>query len=233
MAAARATVASEADLEYLRTIDTGFVHDALMLLGLNGSTARLSPVSPFGDKHVAGPVATVKFVPSNGIEKPLAHAYEVMNRAGKGSVIVMDCQGYPGNFLGGNMARIGSRVGLEAVVIDGGFRDTQVVRAHGPPVFTTQGACVAAGGGYEPKSFPMLLSEEDVTVTCDGVRVSPGDIMVGDDDGVVFIPSGAFEEVMANVREVEELERQMADNIAEGRPIEELLEIAGLKERWA
>lgn len=50
---------------------------------------------------------------------------------------------------------------------------------------------------------------------------------------MVFIPSGAFEEVMANVREVEELERQMADNIAEGRPIEELLEIAGVKERWA
>ena len=124
-------------------------------------------------------------------------------------------------------------MGLEAVVIDGGFRDTQVVRAHGPPVFTTQGACVAAGGGYEPTSFPMLLSEEDVPVTCDGVRVSPGDIMVGDDDGVVFIPSGAFEEVMANVWEVEELEPQMADNIAEGRPIEELLEIAGLKERWA
>ena len=79
----------------------------------------------------------------------------------------------------------------------------------------------------------MLLSEKDVPVTCDGVRVSPGDIMVGDDDGVVFIPSGAFEEVMANVREVEELERQMADNIAAGRPIEELLDIAGLKERWA
>ena len=112
MAAARPTVASEADLEYLRTIDTGFVHDALMLLGLNGSTARLSPVSPFGEKHVAGPVATVKFVPSNGIDKPLAHAYEVMNRAGKGTIIVIDCQGYPGNFLGGNMARIGSRVGL-------------------------------------------------------------------------------------------------------------------------
>ena len=78
-----ATVASEADLEYLRTTGTGVVHDALMRLGLKGSTTRLTPVSPFGEKHVAGPAATVKFVPNNGTEKPLAALYEIMSRAGK------------------------------------------------------------------------------------------------------------------------------------------------------
>ncbi len=144
MATTKTYVASEADLEYLRTIGTGVVHDALERLGLSGSGRRLRPLASFGEKHVAGPAVTVRFLPSRGNDKPVTSMYALMRKAGKGVVIVVDGQGYLGHFMGGNMAHQAKRAGVEAVVIDGGFRDAPEIREYGMVVFSTQGAAPTA-----------------------------------------------------------------------------------------
>lgn len=224
MATTRDLVATDEDLAYLRTVGTGVVHDALVRLKLKGSAHGLRPLQSFGKEHVAGPAKTVRFLPVRGNDKPVTTLYEVMADAGNGVVIVVDGQGHPGYFFGGHMAHLASRAGVEAVVIDGGFRDTQEVLQHGVRLFSSVGASVAPASGSA-----MLLSDVDIPIACNSVQVRPGDIAVGDDDGVVFIPSDAFDQVLANVRDIDGLEQQMERTIGDDAPFESLRELLALK----
>ena len=137
---------------------------------------------------------------------------------------MVEGHGDPGYFFGGHMAHLGKRAGVEAVVIDGAFRDTQEIVQCGLPLFSSVGATVAGASGNT-----MLLSDLDVAIACNGVHVRPGDIVVGDDDGVVFIPSESFAEVMANVREIQDLEQEMERIITADQPFESLRELLELK----
>ena len=61
------------------------------------------------------------------------------------------------------------------------------------------------------------------------MRVRPGDVAVGHDDGVAFIPQEAYDEVMKRVCEIDEIERRMDRIFAEGGPIEEVLKLSEKK----
>ena len=77
------TIASDADLQYLRSIGTGVVLDAEVRLAINGSTKTLLPIQKFGDApHIAGPVTTVRFLPKRSDEKALTSMYEIMQNSG-------------------------------------------------------------------------------------------------------------------------------------------------------
>jgi 4-hydroxy-4-methyl-2-oxoglutarate aldolase len=111
-------------------------------------------------------------------------------RAPAGSALVVDVgeiaeRGYWGEVL----TTAAQARGIAGLVIDGGVRDTDALLAHGFPVFSTT---IALPGATKSQAGTV-----GAAITCGGVAVEPGDWVVGDADGVVVVPGGALDDVLA------------------------------------
>ncbi|MBI5305756.1 MAG: RraA family protein [Chloroflexi bacterium] len=112
--------------------------------------------------------------------------------------------------------------GAVGVVIDGGAQDTPKLKKLGFPVFSRY--VVPTHGGLK------LVGETQAPIECGGVHVRPGDIVMGDDDGVVVIPQCNEKQVLRQV----ELMREARDYVdAMTRHGVRLWDIPGLQEMWA
>ncbi len=132
------------------------------------------------------------------------------------SCLVVDGQGEKNTALWGGLTTAAAhRKKLEGVVIDGAIRDIADIRRSRLPVFAR--AVVPNAGGAE------YAGEIGVTVQCGGVVVSPGDWVVGDEDGVVVVPAGRLEEAAAIAGRILSAEQEIARQIRAGRDIGEIL----------
>ena len=102
--------------------------------------------------------------------------------------------------------------GVAGVVTDGGFRDTPGVQVTGLPCFQRQPSGPATPIALHPAEF-------DAPIGCAGVAVYPGDIIVGDGEGVVAIPRHLVEEVAAECAGVGDYEAFVAAHIRRGRSL--------------
>ena len=132
----------------------------------------------------AGPAVTVA-VPSGSQEvRKIA-----MGMAQAGDVLVINARGIAAfAVLGGKLARGLVDAGVVAVVADGYVRDVAEIEALGLPVFC-RGHNVAAS----PKTGP---GEVNVPIACGGVAVHPGDVVVGDRNGIIVVPREAAAEIL-------------------------------------
>ena len=130
-----------------------------------------------------------------------------------GCVLVMDCRGDARcASAGGILVRRLEVRGVAGLVTDGGLRDTPDIARRNFPVY-----CNAP-------SAPISLThqhavESNVPVACGGVAVYPGDVIVGDGEGVVVIPAGIADQVAADTFEQEKLEEFVQQEIASGQPL--------------
>lgn len=113
-------------------------------------------------------------------------------RVQPGDVLVVGWQGYAeGCGSGAESLRLPIRQGLAAVVVDGGWRDLEQLRAWDFPVFGT-GPAAFSPAKCEP-------GELDVPVACGDVVVEPGDIVIADAEGVAVVPHRHLEDVVRAV----------------------------------
>ena len=116
------------------------------------------------------------------------------------------------------------------MVTDGGVRDDAAVEEIGLPVFSQTAHPAVLGRRHVPW-------EGNVAVACGNATVLPGDIIVGDDDGVIVIPRGIVEEVVDEALAKEHQDEWVAARVAEGNPIDGLFPPTGRwkeeYERWA
>lgn len=133
--------------------------------------------------RIAGVAITVKAPPGDNWA-----VFGGLGRAFAGSVLVVDWRGHTGSCGGGEKALLpGIGRGLAGVVIDGAWRDVDDVAASGFGVF---------GRATTPFSPAKRdAGEVCVPVSCGGVVVEPGDVVVGDADGVAVVPRRHAEEV--------------------------------------
>jgi 4-hydroxy-4-methyl-2-oxoglutarate aldolase len=126
-----------------------------------------------------------------------------------GDVIIAACDGFAATAgVGDNLAMMAKNRGLAAVVTDGMARDREGIVAAGLPVFArgiTPNSCVRSGPGK--LGFPIV---------CGGVAVQPGDILLGDRDGVVVIPQAVLESVIAALGDIRRLEEATQKKIRAG-----------------
>ncbi|MFF4802662.1 RraA family protein [Streptomyces sp. NPDC001351] len=167
-----------------RTIPTTTLAD---LLG-RGQVMDIG-IRPLWGPHgrVAGPAFTVSCPPGDNL---MLHA--AIHRAGRGSVVVVESGDLDWALAGGNVCAVAQRRGVEAFVLDGLIRDLAEVRQARFPVFA-RGVIPIPGA----KSAVRPLGEP---VTCGGVRVEAGDIVVADEEGVVAVPAARGDEVLAAAR---------------------------------
>ena len=112
--------------------------------------------------------------------------------------------------------------GAVGVVIDGGAQDTPKLKQLGFPVFSRY--VVPTHGALK------LVGETQVPIECGGVHICPGDIVMGNDDGVVVIPQCNEKEVLRQVELMREARDYVDAMTREGVP---LWDIPGLQEMWA
>ena len=105
------------------------------------------------------------------------------------------------------MAGAASAVGLEGIVIDGLVRDKEALCELGLPVFAK---------GFTPNGpFKDGPGQINTTITCGGVTVHPGDLIIGDEDGVVVVSKGIIEQVFAKAEKKLAYEQNRLSEIAE------------------
>ena len=130
-----------------------------------------------------------------------------MGRCGPGDVLVCDAMGQSGAANIGDVKAIHLKMQeAEGMVTDGAIRDLDAVRTYGFKIFAAGRTATAAQG-------VMTEYDENVDIQCGGVLVRPGDILVGDDDGVVVVPKHAAETIIAFAEEYEEVEAHILDKV--------------------
>ena len=110
--------------------------------------------------------------------------------------------------VGDNLAMMAKNKGVAAVVTDGMARDRDGIVAAGLPVFSrgiTPNSCVRSGPG-----------KLGFAIVCGGVAVQPGDVVLGDRDGVVVIPQADLETVVAALAEIRCMEEETQKKIRAG-----------------
>lgn len=170
---------------------------------------------------MVGTAKTLRFVPNReDLFKSHGGGFNAQKRVfdsvGQDEVIVIEARGEAGSgTLGDILALRAQARGAAGVVTDGGVRDYAVVADIDLPVFT-QGAHPAVLGR---KHVPW---DSDLTIACGGATVQPGDIIVGDDDGVVVIPPYLAQEVAEAALAKEAEDAWVAERVKEGGSVEEL-----------
>ncbi|MGW1024402.1 RraA family protein [Streptomyces sp. NPDC002577] len=133
--------------------------------------------------RVAGPAFTVQGIGGDNLA-----LHRAVATAPAGSVLVVDLQGARHGHWGEILAVAAQQRGVAGLVVDGGVRDVAEQAALGFPVFARHITVVGTA-----KEHPGHL---DVPVRVGGVVVRPGDLVVGDADGVVVVPGQAVEETL-------------------------------------
>jgi regulator of RNase E activity RraA len=176
------------------------VSDSMWRLTAGG--ARLRPMHQSGG--LAGPALTVKARPGDNL---MLHKSIAM--AQPGDVIVCDAGGDLTNALVGEMmlAQMVKR-GVAGLIINGAIRDYAAIHAQTMPVFA---AGVTHRGPY--KSGP---GEINVPIAIDGMVIEPGDLVIGDDDGLLCVPFDELEAILARSTAKFEAEQRQMANIAAG-----------------
>lgn len=168
------------------------------------------------ETRFVGPALTVRLEPGNQVD-----CLDALSVAQDGDVIVVDAAGETETSIwGGLMAGLCQMKGVVGAVVDGGIRDTDEIRDLGFFIFAK---AIVPRSTHSPYSGRMEPIEVNVPIQCAGVIVRPGDLVLGDEIGVVVIPLENAAEVLKIAQEQAEKEELTRAKIREGKTVEELL----------
>jgi 4-hydroxy-4-methyl-2-oxoglutarate aldolase len=211
-------IADEA-IERLAKIDTCAVSDALDRLGLPGAVLGIGPL--WTCPRVAGRCITVKIKPA-GLETSKQHlCTSAIAAASPADVIVVDNGGRIDVAAWGGLLSLAAKVKqVRGVIVDGACRDIDESRELAFPVYGRAAVQVTARGRIMQQSF-----NEEIQFA--GVQVHPGDLVIADGSGAVFIPRARKVDVIAQAEALARREAAMADAIRQGRSVLEVMESMG------
>lgn len=190
-------------------IPTGVVSDA-MGRG-NSMAAEIKPVWP-GAKLV-GPALTVRTFPADNLM-----IHKAATLAKPGDVLAVNAGGYKDAAVFGDLLGHSCQVhGVAGIVIDGATRDAEGLAAISFPVF--------ARGVLPMGPFKDSPGSINLPISCGGVAVRPGDIILGDADGVVVIPQEHAAEILAKAQAGVAKEQQLRERIKQGEFIFDILKL--------
>ena len=190
----------EEKIKKLATYGTATIHEGLGKIGnlpyqIKGLTSKT---------RVAGPAYPVKCKAFSNVNLHRAYAY-----APKGSVIVADCGGgYEAGYWGDLLTSGSMKQGIVGLVIDACVRDADEIEELGFPVFC-RGLAIK-GTGKDPEG---TLNE---AITIGTVTINPGDIVIGDRDGVMIVPKDRIDEAIEKAEAREQKEARVRARLNNG-----------------
>ena len=195
-------------------LSTTNLSDALDQVGLRGAVIGIRPL--FGMPKVIGRAVTIK-ITAAGMMKSKRHlGVDAIASAESGDVIAIDNRGDTYNNCWGEILSCAAqKKGVSGVFVDGAARDVDFCQEIGFPVFARGVVPITARGRIMQEDFncPIRLGD---------VQVRPGDIMVGDVNGIVVIPPEKLDEVLKAAEGILEKEEAMRADILAGMDILEI-----------
>lgn len=204
----------------LHAVPLASLSSQLRKRGLNHVSIDGVTQLPGGGKLV-GVAATLRFVPfREDLFASHGGGYNAQKRAfdalAEGEVMVIEARGVAGaGTLGDILAIRAKALGAAGVVTDGAVRDHDAVAAVGLPVYSNGSHPAVLGRRHVPW-------DHGITISCGGATVQPGDIIVGDADGVLVIPAGIVEEVVDDALGQEDSDGYIAARVADGEKLDGL-----------
>ncbi|SHK68309.1 Regulator of RNase E activity RraA [Pseudonocardia thermophila] len=195
-------------------LGTCALSDALDALGLPGVLPGVRALS--GSARVAGRAVTVTLGPAGSAPAGRHLCTAAVDAAGPGDVVVVAHPGGDAAGWGGILSLAAHRRGIEGVVIGGPARDVDEARALGFAVFGTAATPVTARG-----RIAEIAWNEPIAIG--PVLVAPGDLVVGDENGVVVVPATRRTEVLGRAAAIVEREAAIAAAVRSGTPVAEAM----------
>jgi regulator of RNase E activity RraA len=198
----------------LMKVSTTNLSDALDKVGLRGAVIGILPL--FGKPKVVGRAMTIK-ITAAGVEKARGHlGVEAIASAHKGDVIVIDNRGDTHNNCWGEILSCAAKMnGVSGVIIDGAARDVDACEELEFPVLARGVVPITARGRIVQEAFNCPIRIGDV-------HVRPGDILVGDVNGVVVIPIERIDEVLNEAEQLMDKEERMKKDLLAGLDVLEV-----------
>ncbi|MED1796267.1 RraA family protein [Brevibacillus nitrificans] len=163
-----------------QSVPTTCISDTMQ--GLHNMDSSIKPLKE--EYHLAGRAFTVKMPVGDNLA-----VLKAIREAQPGDVLVIDAKGDTYRAIAGDfIVGLAKTLGIQGIVVDGVIRDIVGIKQLDFPVFC-KGTTVAASG-------KAGWGELNVPISCGGTSVQPGDIIVGDADGVVVIPQAQEEEIL-------------------------------------
>lgn len=200
---------TDANVERARRIDTATLSDALDKLGIAGQCLGIKPLDQ--KFRLAGRAFTLSYAPVG----PGGTVGDFMDDVPEGAVVAIDNGGRPDATVWGDILTLcAHRRGLGGTVIDGACRDTSLALELGYPMYSRS---------YSMRTGKdrVQLEATQVVVNIGDARVRPGDILVGDSDGVIAIPHDREGEVLDTAEAIDAAEMRIRDSILAGERLDE------------
>jgi regulator of RNase E activity RraA len=210
-------------VERLARLHPAVIADCLDKAGLRNQVLapHIRPIA--ADMRVAGYAATVHCVEVDAVPESRDDWYRnelaSVDALRPGDVVVVStCRG---SYWGELLATASTFRGARGVVADAYTRDTLALIDMHFPTFAAGIHCADSLGRIDVDAY-------DVPIVCGGVAVEPGDLVLGDHDGVVIVPSGIGERVVAAAEEKVSGENLVRAKLAEGMPVSEAFRTYGV-----
>ncbi|HEY0885031.1 MAG TPA: RraA family protein [Ramlibacter sp.] len=194
-----------------RTLSTAEISDALDAFNLPGSALGIRPIA--GPARLFGLAFTVRFAPIDRFQPGTVGDF--IDTLQPGTVAVLDNAGrLDCTVWGGILSRLAAHKGLGGTVINGVCRDTAEADAAGYPLYARDRFMRTGKDRVQVEAYeqPVMLGD---------VRVCPGDLVVGDSDGVVVVPGPRLQEVLTKALETRAVEEQILQAALAGLPLTE------------
>jgi 4-hydroxy-4-methyl-2-oxoglutarate aldolase len=200
----------------LSRLDSCAVSDALDKLGLKGVAAGIQRVAT--DRRISGRIVTVKLEADDGRAVASRHLGTTAIEASQpGDVIVIEQRtGIDAASWGGNLSLAAQLREISGVIVDGPVRDVDEAQGYDFPLFARSRTPHTARGRIVETGTNVLITVSDLTV-------SPGDFVVADGTGVVFVAARDIEAVLDAAEAVAARERAMVASLREGLPVTQVM----------
>jgi 4-hydroxy-4-methyl-2-oxoglutarate aldolase len=209
------------EADRLAALYTPVVADVLDRLGYREQALRANVRPLFSGAKAAGIARTVRTIPAPEVSpaEPYKGEMAAVDALRPGDVLVVsECDW---SFWGELLSTAARYRGCRGAVIDGYTRDTRAIAAMGFPVFCT--------GIHPADSLGRLdVAAYDVPVSCGGVLVHPGDLILADDDGVVVVPQAVAEQALTLAEEKVRGENLVREALAAGMTVTEAFRRFGI-----
>ncbi|HYF82428.1 MAG TPA: RraA family protein [Clostridia bacterium] len=203
-------------IEAFKELDTTSVSDALDRLGITGGLLGIKPV--VADTAICGQAFTVHYVPCGNVKGTVG---DFLDDVEPGQVVVIDNSGRDYCTVWGDLMSIRStRMGVAGTVIDGVCRDIPAIKKIGYPIFT-KGTYMVTGKDR------VYVDAVNVPVSISGVQVKAGDIIIGDETGVLVVPMERAGEVLKVSQEIAQKEAFIEEAIKNGSTLRDARAKAG------
>ena len=200
----------------LQRFGTATIHEAQGQRGaIDPRVAALDP-----RRRLIGPALTVDMRPSDNLM-----IHYALTKARRGDVLVVDVKGFVDAGPWGDILTLAAQeIGIAGLVINGAVRDADSIIELGFPVFC-RGLCIKGTNKNQP-------GRVNVPVRIGGVDIHPGDIVVGDRDGLVVVARNEVAEVIRASEERERKEATMRERLKQGATMVELLGLQDTLNRY-